>query len=207
MPTRRPVATAHETRGFRWLGNSNVMRPLLAKGLWNGTGVSAFLLSGEVLRHRYQLDVAHVGMSATAFGVGLAIGNLSAGKLRRLTGSEERSLVVVTSLLIACVTAFHLPSLPVFGALVCLVAWGAALGAGAPSATTVLAERSGHDKGVVLATAETLNNVVILSVVPIASMMIASGTFAMAAAVFAVTLSLGAALTLYDALRGISRKQ
>lgn len=85
--------------GFRWLRDPNVTRPLLAKGLWNGTGVSAFLLSGEVLPQRYQLDTAHVGMSVTAFGMGLGIGNLSAGKLRCLTGSEERSLIVVTNLL------------------------------------------------------------------------------------------------------------
>ena len=135
MPTRHTAVATRESRGFSWLRNANIMRPLLAKGLWNGTGVSAFLLSGEVLRQRYQLDVAHVGMSVTAFGIGLGIGNLSAGKLRRLTGSEERSLIVVTSLLIASVAAFNLLPLPVFGALVCLAAWGAALGAGPPSAT------------------------------------------------------------------------
>ncbi|MEX3955517.1 MFS transporter [Trinickia sp. EG282A] len=207
MPKSPTTAVTRETHGFRWLRNPNVTRPLLAKGLWNGTGVSAFLLSGEVLRQRYQLDVADMGMSATAFGIGLGIGNLSAGNLRRLTGREERSLIVVTSVLIASVAAFHLLPLPVLGALVCLAAWGAALGAGAPSATTVLAERSGHDKGVVLATAETLNNVVILSVVPIASMTLATGTFAMATAVFAVGLGIGVALTLYDALFGLSRNR
>jgi predicted MFS family arabinose efflux permease len=207
MPKRHTAVATRETHGFRWLRDPNVTRPLLAKGLWNGTGVSAFLLSGEVLRQRYQLDVAHVGMSVTAFGIGLGIGNLSAGRLRRLTGGEERSLIVVTSLLIASVTTFNLLPLPVFGALFCLAAWGAALGAGAPSATTVLAERSGQDKGVVLATAETLNNVVILSVVPIASMSLASGTTAMATMVFAVGLGVGAALTLYDALFGRPRSQ
>ena len=207
LPKRHSTAVMCETHGFRWLRNPSVTRPLLAKGLWNGTGVSAFLLSGEVLRQRYQLDVAHVGMSVTTFGIGLAIGNLSAGNLRRLTGSEERSLTVVTSLLFASVAAFYLVSLPVIGALLCLAAWGAALGAGAPSATTVLAERSGHDKGVVLATAETLNNVVILSVVPIASMMLSTGTIAMATAVFAVGLGIGVALTLYDALSAFSRNQ
>ncbi len=200
MPIRRTTIATRETHGFGWLGNPKVTRPLLAKGLWNGTGVAAFLLSGEVLRQRYQLDVAHIGMSVTAFGIGLGIGNLSAGKLRRLTGSEERSLIVVTSLLIASIAAFNLPTLPMFGALVCLAAWGAALGAGAPLATTVLAERSGHDKGVVLATAETLNNVVILVVVPTASMAFANGATAMATAVFAVGLGIGAVLTLYDAL-------
>ena len=61
-----------------------------------------------------------------------------------------------------------------------------------------------RDKGAVLATAETLNNVVILSVVPIASAMLASGTTAMATAVFAVGLGIGAALTLHDALAELS---
>ena len=207
LPKRDTAVAPRETHGFRWLRHPNVTRPLLAKGLWNGTGVSAFLLSGEVLRQRYLLDVAHVGMSVTAFGIGLGIGNLSAGRLRRLTGGEERSLIVVTSLLIASVATFNLLPLPVFGALFCLAAWGAALGAGAPSATTVLAERSGQDKGVVLATAETLNNIVILSVVPIASISLASGRTAMATMVFAVGLGVGAALTLYDALFGGPQSQ
>ncbi|CAB3769230.1 Putative multidrug resistance protein MdtD [Paraburkholderia humisilvae] len=199
MP-KRPIAVApRETHGLRWLRDVTVTRPLLAKGLWNGTGVSAFLLSGEVLRARYHLDVAHVGISVTAFGIGLGIGNLSAGKLRRVTGAEERSLVVVTGLLIASITTFYLLPLPLFGALGCLAAWGAALGAGAPSATTVLAERSGHDTGVVLATAETLNNVVILLIVPLASMTLARGLIATGTAVFATGLGIGAALTLYDA--------
>ena len=139
----------------------------------------------------------------TAFG----IGNLSAGNLRRMTCSEKRSLIFVTSLLIASVAAFNRLVLSVFGALVCLAAWGAALGAGAPSVTTVLAERSGHDKGAVLATAETLNNVVIVSVVPIASMSLANGTTTMATMVFAVGLGVGAVLTLYDALFGPPRSQ
>ncbi|RDU99545.1 MFS transporter [Trinickia dinghuensis] len=205
MPKRHTTIATRKTHGFRWLRNPNVTRPLLAKGLWNGTGVSAFLLSGEVLHQRYQFDVAQVGMSVTAFGIGLGIGNLSAGKLRRLTGSEERSLIVVTSLLIASVAAFNLLPLPVFGALACLAAWGAALGAGAPSATTVLAERSSHDKGMVLATAETLNNVVILSVVPLASMTLVNGTTATATAIFSLGLGTGAALTLYDALVATDR--
>jgi MFS transporter, DHA1 family, inner membrane transport protein len=102
--------------------------------------------------------------------------------------------------LIASVAAFYLLPLSVSGALACLAAWGAALGAGAPSATTVLANRSGRDKGTVLATAETLNNVVILSVVPIASAALAGGTIAIATAVFLVALGAGAAVTLYDAL-------
>ncbi len=71
------------------------------------------------------------------------------------------------------------------GALACLAAWGAALGAGA----------------------ETLNNVVILSVVPIASATLASGMIAMATAVFLVALGVGAAVTLYDAFVKRPRSQ
>ncbi len=100
MPKRRIAVATRETHGFKWLRNPNVTRPLLAKGLWNGTAVSVFL-----------------------------------------------------------------------------------------------------------ATAETLNNVVILSVVPIASMSLASGTTAMATMVFAVGLGIGAALTLCDALFCPVRKQ
>ncbi|MDN4574281.1 arabinose ABC transporter permease [Pandoraea cepalis] len=200
MPHRRTIAAPRKAHGFRWLLNPNITRPLLAKGLWNGTGVSAFLLSGEVLRQRYQLDVAHVGISVTTFGVGLGVGNLSAARLQRLTGYEERSLIVVTVLLIASVAAFNLLPLPMSGALVCLTLWGAALGAGAPSATTVLADRANSDKGAVLATAETLNNIVILSIVPLASTILASGSIVTATSVFVVALSIGAALTFYDAL-------
>lgn len=75
-----------------------------------------------MLRQPYRLDVAHVGMIVTAFGIGLRIGNLSVGKVRRLTGSEEHSLIVVTNLLIASVAAFYLLPLSMPGALACVAA-------------------------------------------------------------------------------------
>ncbi|MDU2938375.1 MAG: hypothetical protein E7B59_04300 [Enterobacteriaceae bacterium] len=49
------------------------MRPLIAKGAWNGTGVAAFLLSGEMLKQRYHLSVVEIGITVTAFGVGLGL--------------------------------------------------------------------------------------------------------------------------------------
>lgn len=200
LSKRGAIVVTHQTNRFKWLRDLTVIRPLLAKGLWNGTGVSAFLLSGEVLRHRYQFDVAEIGLSTTVFGVGLGIGNLLAGALRRMTGSEERSLVVSTVVLIVSIAAFQVLPLPVGGALLCLAAWGAALGAGAPSATVVLAARSGSDKGVVLATAETLNNVVILVTVPLAAAVAAGGSSAMTMLIFTVELAAGIALTVYDAV-------
>jgi predicted MFS family arabinose efflux permease len=201
IPGRRIPGSPGSVCAMRWLREPLIVRPLLAKGLWNGTGVAAFLLSGEVLRMRYQLDVAHVGLSAAAFGIGLAAGNLSAGMLRRLGSGEERALVITTTLLIASVAAFYLMPLPLPAALACLAAWGAALGAGAPLSTAVLASRSDRDKGAVLAAAETLNNVSILSFVPLAAPLLAVGTGQLAAGVLLTGLGAGAALTVRDALR------
>jgi multidrug resistance protein len=188
-----------------WFKQWSVLRPLIAKGAWNGTGVSAFLLSGQVLEQRYGFSVAQVGMSVTAFGVGLGIGNLSAGRLRRLFGREERSLVVLTVMLLASITLFMLAPLPLVGALACLAFWGAALGAGAPSSTVVVAARSGPNKGMVLAFAETLNQVAILAIVPFASMRLLHLGVEAAMLVFAVGLGVGIALTLFDAVASSSR--
>ncbi|WZB66808.1 MFS transporter [Achromobacter xylosoxidans] len=71
IPRRHAVRAPRQRSAIHWLRARTIVRPLLAKGLWNGAGVAAFLLSGEILRARYQLEVAHVGLSATAFGVGL----------------------------------------------------------------------------------------------------------------------------------------
>ena len=124
------------------------------QGTVERTGVAAFLLSGEVLRLRYALDVAQVGLSTAAFGIGLAVGNLSAGALRRLGSGEECALVITNVLLVASVAAFYLPPLPLWGALACLAAWEHPWGR-RPLATTVLASRSDRDKGAALAAAET----------------------------------------------------
>lgn len=199
LPWRQTGVVQVNGQGLQWLHNGRIIRPLLAKGLWNGTGVAAFLLSGEVLRQRYPLSPEHVGLGVSAFGLGLALGNLATGKLRLRCGGEESALVVVTALLAAAMTAFTLPGLPLAGALLCLATWGAALGAGAPLATAVLAYRANQDKGMVLACAESLNNVVIMVVVPVASLFIASGRFTYATLIFAGGLSIGAALTFYDA--------
>lgn len=189
------------TRGhFEWVKNWAVLRPLIAKGAWNGTGVAAFLLSGEILKQRYDLSVAEIGITVTAFGVGLGIGNLSAGWLRRACGREERSLVVITCLLVISVTTFVAVPLPFAGSVSCLILWGAALGAGAPSTTTILAERSGESKGMVLAFAETLNNVTIFSLLPASSMLLDRGDNISVMLVLGVGLFVGVSLTIFDAL-------
>ncbi len=187
--------------GWSWLRNPSILRPLVAKGAWNGTGVAAFLLSGEVLRLRYGFGPAAVGATVAAFGLGLGLGNLAAGRLRRLFGGEELVLVLVTLVLALAVTLFMAWTLPLWAALLCLAAWGAALGTGAPAATVVLATRAGPDKGMVLAVAETLNNVAILVAVPLATVRLAADGPAAAMVVLAAGLGLGLVLTLADLRR------
>ncbi|QQM29693.1 MFS transporter [Martelella lutilitoris] len=194
---------------FHWMKKWNVMRPLIAKGAWNGTGVAAFLLSGEMLKQRYNLNTAEIGVTVTAFGFGLGIGNLSAGWIRRMCGREEISLIAITALLALSIAAFTTMALPFIGAVTCLVLWGFALGAGAPSSTTILAERSGHSKGMVLAFAETLNNVTIFAVLPAAIRSIDRGDNISLILVLGTGLVVGIILTLIDGFlsRPVSAEQ
>ena len=103
-------------------------------------------------------------------------------------------------LLVAAVSSFMLIPLPLTGALACLTCWGAALGAGAPSSTVILAARAGADKGMVLALAETFNNIAIFCSVPLAMARLTASGPRSAMAVLAVGLSLGLALTLMDSV-------
>ncbi|ASA57194.1 arabinose ABC transporter permease [Vibrio gazogenes] len=190
----------------RWYRKWPVWRPLVAKGCWNGSGVAAFLLSGEILQHRYGYDAAEVGMIVTAFGLGLGLGNLSAGILKKKCRLEELSLVIVTSLLMLSISIFMLVTLSVFGTIICLVAWGAALGAGAPSSTVVLAERSAHAKGTVLSFAETMNNIVIFAAMPLASFLLAKQGAEEAYMVIAFGLGMGLFLTVLDAVYAVRKE-
>lgn len=194
---------------FHWMKKWNVMRPLMAKGAWNGTGVVAFLLSGEMLKQRYNLNTAEIGVTVTAFGFGLGIGNLSAGWIHRMCGREEISLIAITALLALSIAAFTTVALPFIGAVTCLVLWGFALGGGAPSSTTILAERSGYSKGMVLAFAETLNNVTIFAVLPAAIRSIDRGDNIFLILVLGAGLVVGIILTLIDGFlsRPVSAEQ
>ncbi|WP_323840538.1 MFS transporter [Photorhabdus africana] len=181
-----------------WFRQWSVVRPLIAKGAWNGAGVSAFLLSGEVLRQRYGFGPTEIGLTVAAFGAGLGLGNLSAGLLRKLCGREEVTLVLISLLLTGVISVFMLVPLTLPGSLGCLIFWGAALGVGAPTSTVVLATRSGPHKGMVLAFAETFNNLGILCLVPLATIGLVTGGSSTAMAVLSVGLVIGLTLTILD---------
>lgn len=181
-----------------WFRQWSVVRPLIAKGAWNGAGVSAFLLSGEVLRQRYGFGPTEIGLTVAAFGVGLGLGNLSAGWLRKLCGREEVTLVFVSLLLTGVISIFMLVPLTLSGSLGCLILWGTALGVGAPASTVVLATRAGPNKGMVLAFAETFNNLGILCLVPLATIGLIAGGSSTAMVVLSVGLVIGLTLAILD---------
>lgn len=93
LPKRASPVRATGSQGLGWTRRWSVVRPLVAKGAWNGTGVAAFLISGEVLRQRYGFGPAEVGVAVSAFGGGLGLGNLSAGGLRKVCGREKNTFL------------------------------------------------------------------------------------------------------------------
>lgn len=154
---------------FRWIGQGELVRLLLAKGLWNGAAVAGFLLAGEVLRLRHGLGVASVGLSVSVFGSGLLLGNFGVGALRRRLSGDEAALMVALWLLLLAMGTFMAAPLPLPAGLACLILWGCALGVAAPASTALLARHSGPDKGQVLALSESLNNVVLVIALPMAA--------------------------------------
>ncbi|UDM53713.1 MFS transporter [Cupriavidus sp. MP-37] len=148
---------------------SGVFRLLLAKGAWNGSAVAGYVFAGEVLRVRYGLDVAAVGIAVSVFGLGLAIGNILAGHASRRYGREENTLVLATVMVAASMTLFLTKAMALPVAVGCLLAWGSALGIAAPASTAILAQRAGANKGKVLAASESVNNVAVLMLLPVAA--------------------------------------
>ncbi|MBC8943657.1 MFS transporter [Xenorhabdus indica] len=152
---------------FQWIYQGNLIRPLIAKGFWNGTAVSAFILTGEVLRRHYDLETDAVGISVSAFGIGLGLGNLSTYFVKHLRIREECTLLLTIITLFVTSSAFMLLPLSLFFSLGCLMLWGCALGLAAPVSTSILANRAKRNKGQILAVSESLNNLAILFLLPI----------------------------------------
>ncbi|MBD2796805.1 MFS transporter [Xenorhabdus sp. 18] len=166
------LKTVRQTALFQWVSQGYLIRPLIAKGLWNGTAVSAFLLAGEVLRHHYDLATGAVGLSVSALGIGLGLGNLSVSIARHLNLREECILLLAIVLLFITCSAFILLPLSLLFSLGCLMLWGYTLGLAAPISTSILANRAKQEKGQILAISESLNNLIILFLLPIATMLL-----------------------------------
>jgi multidrug resistance protein len=147
--------------------DGTILRPNLSKGFWLGATIAGFLISGEVLRNRYSLSTSVVGLSVTAFGIGLATGNLAIGRLTAWAGRPETVLISAITLILVTQSAF-LATEPDLGvAIVLLALWGFASGLAAPANTAIQASRAGSDAGFVLASSESMNNGALLVLAPI----------------------------------------
>ena len=158
-----------------------LLRPLLAKAGWLGAAVAGLLLSGEVLRARHGFGPAAAGGATALFALGLGLGNLAAGPVDRALGGPEAALLAALALLMAAVGGFLLWPGPPAVSLACLMLWGVALGVAAPASGSLLVRRAGAAVGTVLALGESLNNVALMLLMPLAAALLAEGGAAAAA--------------------------
>lgn len=205
MPTYSARREPRHHSTTNWYANFRIVRPLLTRSACNGAGVSAFLISGEVLRWRYDLGATEIGFTIMAFGLGIAAGNVSVGWLRRRCQSEENALALATIVLASAITAFMLTDKSLILSFFLMIFWGAALGAIAPLNTVILAARAGTDKGAALAFAETLDNIFVLVAVPIITGVLMTGGAGPAMVAISIGLMLGISLALGDAF--LTKKQ
>ncbi|WP_426577285.1 MFS transporter [Xenorhabdus stockiae] len=185
---------------FQWISQGYLIRPLIAKGLWNGTAVSAFILSGEVLRRYYELATDTIGISVSVFGIGLGIGNLSITFVKRRGIQDEYILLLTITLLFVACTVFMLIPLSLLFSLSCLMLWGYAQGIAAPVSTSILANRAKQNKGQILAVSESFNNLTILFLLPIATVQLAQHSIVATMITLGSCLIAGIGLTLKDFL-------
>lgn len=169
IPRDLPRTCATEDLTSNKKASGGIFRLLLAKGAWNGSAVAGYVFAGEVLRMRYGLELGAVGIAVSVFGLGLGIGNMLAGHASRRYWREENTLVMATIVVAASMTLFLTAAMGLPAALGCLLTWGAALGIAAPASTAILAQRAGAHKGKVLAVSESVNNVAVLMLLPVAA--------------------------------------
>ncbi|SPA30514.1 Putative MFS transporter Major Facilitator Superfamily (fragment) [Cupriavidus taiwanensis] len=181
IPHDRPSACTIKESSIKKAG-AGIFRLLLAKGAWNGSAVAGYVFAGEVLRMRYGLEVGAVGVAVSVFGLGLGVGNMLAGHCSRRYQREENILVLATVVMACSMTLFLTAATGLPVALGCLLVWGAALGIAAPASTAILAQRAGANKGKVLAASESVNNVAVLMLLPVAASASATSLITPAAA-------------------------
>ncbi len=149
---------------------------ILAKGVWNGTGVATFIIAGEVLHVRYGFSPASTGMIASFFGLGLGLGNITVGVVNRYLGREERTTLVMVFITLLSIYPLIMSPLPIWGFFIGLIFLGYSLGAGAPVSTVLILKKSSMDnKTFSVSLAEMMNNIAIFIVLPLAISPLISG--------------------------------
>jgi predicted MFS family arabinose efflux permease len=193
-----PRSTSGEGRSLKAsaarLLDGAILRPNLCKGAWLGSAIAGFLISGEVLRMRYGLGTGSVGMAVAVFGIGLAAGNLAVGRL----GKPQSVLPSAIGLILVAQSLFLGVALPLVPALVLLGLWGLGCGLAAPANTAIQASRADADAGFVLASSETMNNGVLLVLMPVVALWSSQGETVAVAGLLGAVVAFGGAISLMD---------
>ncbi|MEQ4731867.1 MULTISPECIES: MFS transporter [Providencia] len=164
--------TVGKKLSFKAIKHVGITRLILAKGLWNGVSVCIFLLAGEILRQRSHLESAEVGSLMGLFGMGLLFGNGLVAKIEKIKVSNNTKLVVIILIIIITIILFLSGWLSLIGHGLCLTVIGGMLGLASPISTAMLARQSAENKGFVLSISESVNNLILLSALPIFSLLI-----------------------------------
>ncbi|MEQ5117798.1 MFS transporter [Morganella morganii] len=142
---------------------------IAAKGLWNGSAVVMFVLSGELLRHRFGLNTGTIGFISAIFGGGLLTGNLLLPLFRRLSGTETCLLLISLIVMSVMIAGFISGTGGFPGMMLWMLLQGCALGIAAPVSTAIVAELAGARKGEALALSESMNNLSVFILLPVAA--------------------------------------
>ncbi|WP_353241706.1 MFS transporter [Providencia sp.] len=148
---------------------------IIAKGIWNGITVCLFLLAGEVLRSRYQLNSVTIGSLMGLFGVGLILGNSAVSRVVSNIVSELSLVLAILVLLFITIILFISGWLALIGDCFSLFGFGILLGLISPISTSLLARLNVNNKGLVLSISESFNNLVLLLAIPLFSWLISGG--------------------------------
>lgn len=194
LPSSRPGARGSLSASAARLAEGAVLRPNLCKGAWLGAAIAGFLISGEVLRTRFGLGTGAVGVAVAVFGAGLAVGNLLIGRL----GNPQTILPPAIGLILVTEVAFLGVFLPFGLSLVLLGLWGFGCGLAAPANTAIQASRGGADAGFVLASSETMNNGVLLVLMPIVALWTGEGAIVAVSGLLGAVVAIGGVISLID---------
>lgn len=158
---------------FKAIKHVGIVRFILAKSIWNGVSVCMFLLAGEILRQRSYLESVEVGSLMGLFGIGLLCGNGLVTKIEKIKASNNTKLVVIILIIMVTITLFLSGWLSLISHGLCLAVLGGMLGLASPISTAMLARKSAENKGFILSISESVNNLILLSALPIFSLLFA----------------------------------
>lgn len=108
-------------------------------------------------------------MVISAFGIGLLVGNWQVKSLSKILYNNHQRLLSVVTLMSIAIIVFMIANYSLLIAIVILFIWGNFLGMAAPLSASIIATESGENKGQVLAVSESLNNIVLFTMLPFLS--------------------------------------